>query len=132
MEGMRFLPLKVHNALDFIVGIALILAPNIFGFSDVGGAAVMIPRLIGVASIVMGLFTDGYGFAIAKIIPLKIHLAVDFLAGVLLAVSPWLFGFADEDANAWLPHVVVGLALVVVSLTTQMPASVRTDRKAEV
>ena len=123
MEGIRFLPLKVHNALDFIVGIALILAPNIFGFSDVGGAAVMIPRLIGVASIIMGLFTDGYGFAIVKLIPLKVHLMIDFLAGVVLAASPWLFGFADEKTNAWLPHVVVGLALVAVSLTTKMAVS---------
>ncbi len=129
---MRFLPLKVHNVLDFVVGIALILAPNIFGFSDVGGAAVMIPRLIGAASILLGLFTDGYGFAIVKLIPVKIHLWIDFVAGLVLAASPWLFGFSDKKANAWVPHVVVGLALVAVSLVTKTsPAdTAATDRKA--
>lgn len=128
MDGIKFLPLKVHNALDFIVGIALILAPYIFDFSDIGGAAVWLPQAIGAASILMGLFTDGYGFAIAKLIPLRIHLWIDFLAGVVLAASPWLFGFSDEDTNVWLPHLAVGLALVVVSQVTQMPAT-RADKK---
>lgn len=126
MDGIRFLPLKVHTALDFIVGVALILAPWIFGFSDVGGAAVWLPIVIGAASIFMGLFTDGYGFAIYKLIPLKVHLWVDLLAGILLALSPWIFGFADEDANAWLPHVAVGVALIIVSQVTVIPSSMKT------
>lgn len=119
---MRFLPLKVHQVLDFIVGLALIFAPNIFGFSDVGGAAVAVPRIIGIASILMGLITDGYGFSVVKLIPLKIHLWVDLLAGIVLALSPWLFGFSDEKAAAWVPHLVVGIALVIVSQVTVMPA----------
>jgi hypothetical protein len=127
---MRFLPTKVHTALDFVVGIALILAPYIFGFSDVGGAAVFIPQAIGVASILMGLTTRGYGFAVAKLIPLRTHLTVDFLAGAVLAASPFVFGFSDEEPNAWLPHVVVGLALIVVSLTTQIPAEEQGEAKA--
>lgn len=120
---MRFLPIKVHTALDFIVGVALIASPWIFGFSEVGGAAVWLPVVIGIASIIMGSVTQGYGFAIVRLIPLKLHLMIDFLAGVLLAASPWLFGFSDEDAKAWVPHVVVGLALVAVSLVTRTDVS---------
>lgn len=131
---MRFLPIKVHTALDFIVGAALIAAPWLFGFSDVGGAAVWLPVSIGVASIILGSVTQGYGFAIVRLIPLKLHLAIDFLAGVALAASPWLFGFSDEDANAWLPHLAVGLALVAVSLVTKTDspaASTPAHRSAE-
>lgn len=126
---MKFIPANVHQALDFIVGAALILAPYIFGFNDVGGAAVLLPQVIGAVAIVSGLITRGYGFALARIIPLKTHMTMDFLAGALLAISPWLFGFADEEANAWVPHLVVGLALVVVSLTTRTDAD---DRPATV
>ena len=36
----------------------------------------------------------------------------------LLAASPWLFGFADESANVWLPHVIVGAAAIFLGLTT--------------
>ena len=44
---MRFIPTKVHGALDYIVGIALIAAPWLFGFAGVGGAAVIIPVVLG-------------------------------------------------------------------------------------
>ena len=39
-------------------------------------------------------------------------------AGTLLAASPWIFGFADETANVWLPHLVVGIAAIFLGLTT--------------
>jgi cyanate permease len=47
------------------------------------------------------------------------HLVVDFIAAALLAVSPWLFGFSDEKSNAWLPHVVVGVVVILVVLMSQ-------------
>ena len=127
---MRFLPASVHQMLDFIVGAALILAPYIFGFSEEGGAAVLLPQLIGAVAIVSGLITRGYGFALARIIPLKTHMTMDFLAGVLLAASPWLFGFADEEPSDWVPHLVVGLALVVVSLVTRTDEDDRAETAA--
>lgn len=55
---MRFLPTKIHGLLDYLVGIALIAAPNIFQFSQVGGAAVAVPRVLGVGLIVYSVFTD--------------------------------------------------------------------------
>lgn len=39
MDSIRFLPTKFHGVLDYVVGLALILAPNIFQFADVGGPA---------------------------------------------------------------------------------------------
>jgi hypothetical protein len=48
-----------------------------------------------------------------------VHNLIDVVAGALLALSPWLFGFADEGANAWLPLVVVGLAAIFLGLTTK-------------
>jgi len=116
---MKFLPARVHEILDYIVGLALILAPYIFQFNDVGGAANAVPQIIGIASILMGLSTRGYRFSPLKLIPLSAHMIIDFVAGVLLAVSPWLFGFSDQGTNAWLPHLVVGIALIIVSLATQ-------------
>jgi hypothetical protein len=115
---MKFLPLKVHMILDFIVGIVLILAPWIFQFSDVGGAASWVPIIIGIAAIVMGLSTRGYTTAVVKLFSPGLHMAIDFIAGVILALSPWIFGFNDEGTNAWLPHLIVGIALIGVSLFT--------------
>lgn len=50
---------------------------------------------------------------------MSIHNLFDIAAGALLAASPWLFGFADEGANAWAPFVVVGLAAIFLGFTTK-------------
>ena len=115
---MKFLPTKVHGALDYIVGIALILAPMLFGFSDIGGAAVFIPRLLGTVLIVYSFFTN-YEWGVVKVLPMSYHLVIDFLASVFLALSPFLFGFHNDKINAWLPHVVVGVVVILVVLVSQ-------------
>src|SRR4051812_26315344 len=108
----------MHATLDYPLGVVLILSPWIFGFSDVGGAAKTIPIVIGVLAIVQSLITD-WELSIADVIPLPMHLMTDVAAGIFLAVSPFIFGFSDEGANAWIPHVVFGLGLIGAGLMTQ-------------
>lgn len=115
---MKFLSPRAHTIIGFIVGIALIFAPNIFGFSDVGGAAVAVPRIIGVIVILSELTVRG-SFSGMGVIPMKLHVMMDVLMGAILAASPWLFGFADEEANAWVPHVVVGVLMIGYALVTR-------------
>jgi SPW repeat len=108
----------MHGMLDYPAGILLIAAPWIFGFSDVGGAAVAVPIAVGALIILQSLITD-YELSIADILPLPAHLSMDVLLGVVLALSPVLFGFTDEGANAWVPHVVAGIALIGSGLMTR-------------
>ena len=120
MNSIRFLPTSVHGVLDYIVGIALILAPWIFNFAYVGGAAVIIPIVLGIALIVYSLVTRyELGIPGIKFLPMPYHLVIDFVAAVFLAISPWLFGFASRPLNVWLPHLVVGIAVIVVVLVSQ-------------
>ena len=60
----------------------------LFGFSEIGGAAVVVPTVLGVAVI-------------------------------LLTISPFLFGFIDEAPNAWQPHVVVGITVILAVLFSE-------------
>jgi hypothetical protein len=113
---MRFIPTKLHAPLDYIVGVALIAAPWIFQFSDVT-AATVVPVVLGIGLIAYSLFTD-YELGVWKVAPMALHNLLDIAAGTLLAASPWIFGFADESANVWAPHVVVGLAAIFLGLTT--------------
>lgn len=123
METIRFLPTKVHGVLDYVVGLALILAPNIFQFSDVGGPAVFIPRLLGIVLIAYSFFTR-YEWGLIKVISMPYHLIVDFLAALFLAFSPFLFGFSNHSLNVWLPHVAVGIAVIlVVAVSKTRPGS---------
>jgi hypothetical protein len=115
--SMRFIPTKFHAPLDYIVGAALIAAPWIFQFSE-HTAATVVPVVLGIGLIAYSLLTN-YELGVWKIAPMALHNVIDVVAGALLAVSPWLFGFADETANVWVPHVVVGIAAVFLGLTTK-------------
>lgn len=112
---MKFIPTKVHGVLDYIVAIALIFAPMIFGFSQVGGAAVVIPVVLGIGLFLYSLLTK-YEWGLIKVIGMPYHLVIDVVASVFLALSPWLFGFANQAWNAWVPHVVVGITVILVVL----------------
>ncbi|HET6624324.1 MAG TPA: SPW repeat protein [Gaiellaceae bacterium] len=114
---MRFIPTRLHAPLDYIVGVALIAAPWIFQFSDVTAATVL-SVVLGIGLIVYSLLTD-YELGVWRTFPMSIHNLFDIAAGALLAASPWLFGFADEGANAWAPFVVVGLAAIFLGFTTK-------------
>jgi hypothetical protein len=114
---MRFMSTRAHATLDLLVGIVLILAPNIFGFSAAGGAAVTIPRVLGILIILDGLVTDN-GMSLAKLISMRAHLTLDLVVGLFLAVSPWLFSFHNQGTSAWLPHLIIGLLIIGNSLIT--------------
>jgi hypothetical protein len=57
-----------------------------------------------------------YEMGASRRITMRTHLALDLISGVLLAASPWIFGFSDYVYG---PHLVVGLMEIVVSLTTR-------------
>lgn len=109
----QFIPTKVHGALDYIVALALIAAPWIFGFSEVGGAAVIVPMVLGAGLILYSLFTK-YEWGAVKVLGMPYHLVFDVLASLFLIASPFIFGFSSQALNVWLPHVVVGIAVIIV------------------
>src|SRR5437773_11163412 len=105
MKTLRFIPTGVHASFDYIGGIGLLAAPFVFGFYRVGGAAVIIPMILGIGLILYSLLTNyELGIPGVKFIPMPVHLAFDLVASVFLAISPFLFGFINQAPNAWLPH----------------------------
>lgn len=108
---------RTHGIIDYATGALLIIAPYLFGFAT-GGIEQWLPQILGAMVIIMSLLTN-YELSAAKVIPLKVHLGVDIIGGLLLAASPWLFGFASV---IWWPHLLVGLMEVVVPLMTKRDA----------
>ncbi|NJL95482.1 MAG: hypothetical protein HC915_18030 [Anaerolineae bacterium] len=129
MDHFRIISPYVHGIFDYIGAIVLLLAPNLFGFADEGGAAVWIPRVLGVAILGMALITN-YRLGVLRILPMPAHLMVDYVAGPFLAVSPFLLGFADEDANVWAPHLLAGVGIFIVTLLTQWTTETATYTRA--
>ena len=60
---------------------------------------------------------------LAGMIPTRIHGMLDYLMGILLIVSPWLFGFSDSN-TATSTAVVVGVLIIGTSLITDYELSV--------
>jgi hypothetical protein len=112
---MRFLPTRLHGIIDYLWGVALLAAPWLFGFAD-GGPAQWLAVVFGIGAILYSLVTD-YELGLVRLIPMSLHLMLDGLAGAFLAVSPWLFGFADR---IFLPHLLFGLFSVAASLITRL------------
>lgn len=114
VKVMKVIGTKTHGYLDYIVGVLLIAAPWIFGFAR-GGAETWVPVILGAGTIIYSLMTD-YEMGMSRMIPMRTHLTLDLLSGIFLAVSPWLFGFADY---VWEPHLIVGILEIGVSLMTK-------------
>lgn len=119
---MKIISTKVHGVLDYMMGVLLIASPWLFGFAT-NGWETWIPCILGASTIVYSLMTD-YELGLSDNISMRTHLIIDAVSGILLAASPWIFGFADI---VYLPHLVLGMIeLVAVALTTTNAGSLAT------
>lgn len=114
---MRFISTKTHAAMDYLAGLLLIIVPLFWlDSAEVPSAAIWTPVVVGALMLIQSLFTD-YEFSIANVLPVPLHLGMDAVAGIVLAASPWLFGFAE---TVWVPHLIVGLLEIGAALTTKL------------
>jgi len=104
---------KLHACLDYCIALLSILSPVIFGFGE-GQEETIIPLAFGLLIILYNFFTD-YPLGMSKSIPLFLHLRMDQIAGLLMIMSPWIFSFHEI---IYLPHVLLGLALIISSVLT--------------
>lgn len=66
--------------------------------------------------------TNYEGGFLGHFVPMRMHLMTDAVIGIFLAVSPRLFGFADQGVNARPPFLLIGLAEPgVAGMTNPMP-----------
>ena len=115
---MRVLKTKLHGCLDYVLGALLIAVPWAMNF-DRGGVETWTPVILGIAVIVLALITD-YEAGVFRGVSMKTHLTIDLMNGVLLGISPWLFGFTDV---VWAPHLVYGMMVMIASLMTKQHPS---------
>lgn len=110
---MRFIPTRIHAILDYLGGIVLIALPFLFGFESEAATWIMV--ILGVGVLLYSAMTD-YELGLVRKLPMPGHLAMDGIGGVLLLVSPWLFGFADVDP--WWLFVLLGVGEICAALCT--------------
>jgi hypothetical protein len=115
---MKRISSTTHGVLDYVVGLALIAAPWLFGFAS-NGPDTQIPITLGIVTILYSIITR-YEMGAIKWLPFRAHLVIDFLSGVFLAASPWLFNFADK---VYVPHLAAGILELLVVLFTDPVAN---------
>lgn len=60
-------------------------------------------------------------YGLFAVLPMPEHPTVDMLCGISLALSPWIFGFADQ---IFPPHFHYGIFEITTNLITQkMPSN---------
>ena len=80
------------------------------------------PVALGASALVYSLMTD-YELGATRTISMRTHLTLDLLSGLVLAASPWIFGFADR---VYLPHLVLGIFEIGAALmTSRTPSTAR-------
>ena len=115
---MKIIPRFFHAVSDYLVGLLLLAAPNLLGFAEAGGAAVWIPRVVGLMILLQALMTD-YELGLVKMLPIAMHLMADYAVGLFLLASPWLFGFSDRSRDATITVIVVGILVLGVTMMTE-------------
>lgn len=117
---MKPISTYVHGILDYAMGMLLILLPFWLGF-ETGSAEQRVMMYLGIFTILYSIITD-YELGLAAMIPMSGHLTLDFMSGIFLAASPWIFGFSDV---VFLPHLVLGVLEVgAAALTDRHPIRV--------
>ena len=116
---MQYSATRIYGAKDYVLSIAMMTLPFMLGF-DLKDARAWIPVSLGGGALVYSLITN-YELGAVKWMSISVHLLLDLLVGVLLAASPWIFGFYEQ---IFLPHLVLGLVNVGVALITALKSDV--------
>lgn len=112
--AMKFISTKTHGVLDYLMGFLLIALPFILDIrTDLSEGMVLI--VLGAAMVLLAVLTK-YEAGIIKVIPMRVHLVIDIMSGVVLAASPWLFGFADR---AYMLYVFLGLFEIIAAIVSE-------------
>ncbi len=107
--------------LDYIHGAALLATPELLRTGD-EPRSTLVSRLAGGGATAYTMTTD-FELGVVRALPMRVHLALDALSGALLAGAPWLLGYARGGPRYWLPHAFVGVADVIVAMTTKTEPS---------
>jgi hypothetical protein len=126
---MRFIPTRVHGAVDHVVGPALVLAPTLLRLGRTSPEGLTARAVGGVESFYSNL-TD-YELSVKNVVPMKVHLALDAVGGATLALVPQLTGARKRGKKHWLPHLALGAFEVGMAALTKTEPPRPVERRAQ-
>lgn len=113
------IPVFFHGVIEYLAAALFIAAPFIFGFDS--GTARAVSIVVGVVILAVTASSD-LPTGLAKVVPLGIHVMIDFVLAVGLIAAPFLFRFTgDGIATAF--FVVLGVLHLLVTIATRFKTS---------
>jgi hypothetical protein len=113
--GQGKIPPWAHGLLEYGAGVLLLVAPFLFAFDE--DAATALAIVLGLAVIVLAALTANWT-GLARVIPLGVHVLLDFALVALLVAAPFIFGFSD-DASPTAFFMILGVWHLLLTIATR-------------
>ncbi len=109
---LQFVSPHVHGVLDYLSAGTLLLLPRVFGLSR------DVTRLLTGAALLTFVYSmlTRYPSGVVKVLPMRAHLLMDGLSGLVLTAAPALL--PDEDPRVTAMLVSLGVFEIGAALTT--------------
>ena len=95
--SLRFVTKDIHAYLDYPVALGLMAMPALLGLGSSNILAFWLSVATGVAALLLTILTDHH-LGLIRVLPYKLHLAVDGAVGVVFLLAPFALGFSGLDA----------------------------------
>jgi hypothetical protein len=110
---MKFISPKIHGVLDYLTIVFLAISPSVFNMK---GPGMFLTYTLAVVHLAMTVATN-FEMGIFKIIPLKLHAAIELVVSIGLLVAAILFRKADENTSFYF-YLVFSIVLFFVWLVS--------------
>lgn len=122
---MRFVTRTIHAYLDYPVAISLMVLPFVLGLGAGNPLAKWLAVATGATAFVLTLLTD-HELGVVKVVPYRLHVAVDRLVGAAFIAAPFALGFTGLDAAYyWVNGATVLLVTLLLNAPDRAPSAIK-------
>jgi hypothetical protein len=113
------IPAWLHGVIEYVVVVALIVAPFVLHFQ--AGTATAASIVIGVILLFVVATTVGRTGLVDQI-PVAVHVLLDYVLAAVLVACPFIFGFSNET-NPTAFFIALGVVHLLITIATRfLPA----------
>jgi hypothetical protein len=123
---MRFVTRTIHAYLDYPVALSLMVLPFVLGLGAGNPLAKWLAVATGATAFVLTLLTD-HELGVVKLVPYRLHVAVDRLVGAVFIAAPFALGFTGLDAAYYWAN---GATVLLVTLLLNAPEPAQSTARA--
>lgn len=109
------IPISLHGVIEYIAGIAFIIAPLILDYDS--GVATGVSVAVGIVILVVAA-TSAMPTGLIPTISVSVHVTLDFVLAGFLIIAPFVLGFSDEGAPTAF-FVILGIAHLLITIGTK-------------